>query len=394
MDIKEINQVARQFGLVGRSSAFFNVIDRAVRVAPTDLSVFIVGDSGTGKESIARIIHAYSKRSGQKYIAVNCGTLSEDMANSELFGHERGSFTGAVETRKGYFEEVDGGTIFLDEIGDLSLSSQVRLLRILENGEFLRVGSTDVRHVNVRVIAATNKNVEEMIKNGKFRDDLYQRLNQFPIKMPSLSQREDDIIDLFISLAADYASRNRMPGVELAPDAYDFLRRVRLRGNIRELKNIVEQIVALEPERRVTAEILKGYFPNSSYNTSVINSSDFLGGEKSIDPKLIYSILAGLHADIRNINSKLDLLLSSKGQTVDSSFVSNDIKILSAGEHLDETVEEAEEVHISSTKEESEKDLVIETLRRCNLNRRQAAKELNMSERTLYRKLLKYNIDL
>ena len=392
MDLKELNQVARQFGLVGKSRAFLNLIDRACRVAQTDLSVFITGDSGTGKESIARIIHTYSKRKDQKYIAINCGTLSEDMANAELFGHEKGSFTGAVETRKGYFEEVDGGTIFLDEIGDLSLSSQVKLLRVIENGEYLRVGSTEIRHVNVRVIAATNKNVEEMIRNGKFRDDLYQRLNQFPIHMPPLWEREDDVIDIFLRIAADYASRNRMPGVSLTEDAMDFLRSVRLRGNVRELKNIVEQIVALEPERMLTAQILGNYFPTSSFNTSVVRGQDFSQGQESgLDPNLIYRILAGLHADIREMDAKLDMLLAKS--TPQTHFVADDIKVISPAE---ETLreEEVEDAHISSSRDEIEKDLIVRTLSRCGGNRRWAAKELGMSERTLYRKLLKYSIDL
>ena len=258
----ELFSVKQRFGIIGNAEALNNALEVAMRVAPTELSVLVTGESGVGKEFFPQVIHAYSARKHNKYIAVNCGAIPEGTIDSELFGHEKGSFTGAIDSRKGYFEEADGGTIFLDEVGELPLSTQVRLLRVLQTGEFMRVGSAKVQKTNVRVVAATNNDLMKAIAEGRFREDLYYRLNTVPIAVPPLRERKGDIYLLFRKFASDVAVQYRMPAITLDEGARAMLESYHWRGNIRQLKNVAEQISAIEESRNITADILRRYLPN------------------------------------------------------------------------------------------------------------------------------------
>ena len=260
----DLTSIKNRFGIIGNSEALNRALEVALRVAPTDLSVLVTGESGVGKEFFPQVIHAYSARKHNKYIAVNCGAIPEGTIDSELFGHEKGAFTGAVEARKGYFEEADGGTIFLDEVAELPHSTQVRLLRVLQTGEFIRVGSAKVQKTNVRVVAATNTNLQDAIQAGRFREDLYYRLNTVPIQVPPLRERKEDIFLLFRKFAADVAAQYRMPAISLDPEARQMLENYYWRGNIRQLKNVAEQISAIEEARLITPAILTKYLPAQS----------------------------------------------------------------------------------------------------------------------------------
>ncbi|MEE1167402.1 MAG: sigma 54-interacting transcriptional regulator, partial [Alistipes sp.] len=297
MTSNELLSAKQRFGIIGNSEALNNALEVAMRVAPTDLSVLVTGESGVGKEFFPQVIHAYSARKHKKYIAVNCGAIPEGTIDSELFGHEKGSFTGAIDSRKGYFEEADGGTIFLDEVGELPLSTQVRLLRVLQTGEFMRVGSAKVQKTDVRVVAATNNNLLQAIADGRFREDLYYRLNTVPITVPALRERKGDIYLLFRKFASDVAIQYRMPAITLDEAARAILENYHWRGNIRQLKNVAEQISAIEQRRDITSEVLRRYLPDEGYNIHPINSSQGGGYNDLNERELLYKILFDMRND-------------------------------------------------------------------------------------------------
>ena len=306
MDLVSLKQ---RFGVIGNSELLNRALEVAVRVAPTDLSVLVTGESGVGKEFFPQIIHAYSARKHNKYIAVNCGAIPEGTIDSELFGHEKGSFTGAVEARKGYFEEADGGTIFLDEVAELPLSTQVRLLRVLQTGEFMRVGSARVQRTDVRVVAATNMNLQEAIEKGRFREDLYYRLNTVPIAVPALRDRREDIFLLFRKFASDVAVQYRMPPITLDDEARRMLEGYYWRGNIRQLKNVAEQISAIEENRVVTAAILSRYLPQQQGASTPVVTAAGVAGDSASERELLYKILFDMRGDINDLKRMVSELL-------------------------------------------------------------------------------------
>ena len=405
----EIQSVKTRYGIIGNAPALNRALDIAMQVAATNMSVLITGESGVGKESIPKIIHHLSSRKHGPYIAVNCGAIPEGTIDSELFGHEKGSFTGAHESRKGYFEEANDGTIFLDEVAELPLGTQVRLLRVLETGEFIRVGSSKVQKTNVRVVAATNVNFAQAIQNGKFRDDLYYRLNQVPIFMPSLRDRGADIELLFKKFATDFAERYRIPVLQLSDSAANTLREYRWPGNIRQLKNITEQISILETERSVTPELLIRYLPQDL----ATNKPMIMGGSNSNDfseREILYKVLFDMRNDLTDLK-KLVLEMIQSG----SGFVNSDEtaalfqKIFQAEEHENSDLpvrmtpasniihlgsgnNEEEEVEESLSLSQTEKDLIKKALQKHRNRRKYAAQELGISERTLYRKIKEYDL--
>lgn len=409
MDVQLIKQ---RFGIIGHNNGLNRAIDIAYQVAPTDLSVLITGESGTGKEVFPQIIHQFSARKHGSYIAVNCGAIPEGTIDSELFGHEKGSFTGAHESRKGYFEEASGGTIFLDEVAELPLSTQVRLLRVLETGEFIKVGSSKILKTNVRVIAATNVDLIAKIQDGKFREDLFYRLNTVPITIPPLRERTDDIPMLFRKFALDFADRYRMPAISLDEQAMAMLQRYEWPGNIRQLKNITEQVSIIEKNRMITRETLLKYLPDyheekvpALYRSS---ESKAFGSEREI----LYSVLFDMKNDMNDLK-KLVLEMIKKGTATEEVLQSNAqiIQKLYTGTDLittqhpaAKTIEVNSEEHplIQDTEEiveeslsitDKEMELIRKALEKHNGKRKNAAQELGISERTLYRKIKEYNID-
>ncbi|MFT6716516.1 MAG: transcriptional regulator with PAS, ATPase and Fis domain [Saprospiraceae bacterium] len=420
--------IKQRFAIIGNSPELNQAIDVAAQVATTDLSVLIYGESGSGKEVFPKIIHQLSSRKHKEYIAVNCGAIPQGTIDSELFGHEKGSFTGAIENRKGYFEVVDGGTIFLDEVGELPLQTQARLLRVLETGEFLKVGSSKVHKTNVRIVAATNLNISKAIKNGKFREDLYYRLNTIPITIPTLRHRKDDIHMLFKKFAVDMAEKYRMPPLRLEEDAVEILINYRWPGNIRQLKNISEQISILEKERRISGETLKTYLPGyeSRNLPSVIsevdaeNNGDVVNQEQfKRERELLYKVLFDMKKDINGLK-KLVVDIISKGSENASvneqalvKKMFNDISTeaesheailnpniqytanarfeVNRQDNFQDTEEVVEENYSLAAKE---KEFIIKALEKYKGKRKTAAKELGISERTLYRKINEYDIDL
>ncbi len=386
----ELQSLKNRFDLIGDDPQFNRALTIAEQVASTDLSVLVSGESGVGKESIPQIIHNSSPRKHNKYIAVNCGAIPEGTMESELFGHIKGSFTGANENRKGYFEVADGGTIFLDEVGELSAESQKRLLRVLESGEFYKVGSSVVQKTNVRVIAATNVNLTEAIRLKKFREDLYYRLNQVPIFLPPLRQRKGDISLLFRKFAVDCADRYNMPPIALAREAQAMLMSYRWPGNIRQLKNIVEQITVLETGRVIEAEVLKNYLPNQDEDLhpalrALPSQETAFSGEKEVIYKLIYS----LKQEVEQIKQQLAAVTLQPQTNTQHIQVSPQ-----PSDHI---------IVVSPEQEEGEKDLSIssmyeekirEALGKFPRNRKAAAAQLGISERTLYRKIKEYGIDI
>lgn len=406
-------QIKQRFGIIGNNESINRAIEIAVQVANTDLSVLITGESGVGKESFPQIIHQFSARKHNNYIAVNCGAIPEGTIDSELFGHEKGSFTGATENRKGYFEVADGGTIFLDEVGELPLSTQVRLLRVLEAGEFMKVGSSKIQKTNVRVVAATNLNIPEAIKKGKFREDLFYRLNTVPIKLKPLRERKDDIHILFRKFALDFAEKYTMPNIRLTEDAIETLINYRWPGNIRQLKNITEQISIIEENRTVNRDTLITYLPKS-YNTNL----PALYEGSSIDEKtfntereILYQVLFDMKKDMTELKSIVaDLMkgnistenISSKEkqnifQELNKEYNQSVIKEqqIKSDYNLNENprIEDTEEfVEESLSIAEKEKELIVKALDKYSGKRKIAAKELGISERTLYRKLKEYDL--
>lgn len=412
MEKPEILKIKQRFSIIGNSEALSRAIDIAVQVAPTDLSVLITGESGVGKEVMPQIIHQFSARKHGTYIAVNCGAIPEGTIDSELFGHEKGSFTGAYESRKGYFEVANGGTIFLDEVAELPLSTQVRLLRVLETGEFIRVGSSKVIKTNVRVIAATNVDVPQAIQHGKFREDLYYRLNSVPIEIPPLRMRKEDIPLLFRKFAVDFADRNRMPAITLTEDATVILMNYRWPGNIRQLKNIAEQISIIEEKRLITSEVMRSYLPDH-FETKLpalyegIDQKTF-----ATEREILYKILFDMRNDMNELKKLVhenlqkgpsEAELHSATPHVIPKYVHDVEPILTDEkpvrkfdiprdtlEDIQDTQEITEE---SLSLSDKEVELIRKALEKHSGKRKHAAGELGISERTLYRKIKEYNIE-
>ena len=401
--------------------AYNRAVEKAIQVAPTDISVLVTGESGVGKESIPKIIHALSHRKHGKYIAVNCGAIPEGTIDSELFGHEKGAFTGATQTRSGYFEVADGGTIFLDEVGELPLTTQVRLLRVLENGEFIKVGSSKVQKTNVRIVAATNLNMFEAIKKEKFREDLYYRLSTVEIYLPPLRERKDDIHLLFRKFASDFALKYKMPTIRLEDDAVDLLQKYRWSGNVRQLRNIAEQISVLEQERNINASILKSYLPGVGSNLPAVIEEKKKESDFSNEREILYKVLFDMKSDLNDLK-KLTLELmkhdsSEKAKEENEALIQ---KIYGGSEEEEEVVPEeitdeqlevlqipqnnvpdkqdkyyfAEEIEEEETLslQDKELELIKKSLERHNGKRKAAAEELGISERTLYRKIKQYDL--
>ena len=399
--LEKIKTIKQKFGIVGNSTPLNHAIGVAVQVAPTDMTVLISGESGTGKESFSKIIHSISKRKHGQFIAVNCGAIPEGTIDSELFGHEKGSFTGANESRKGYFEVTDKGTIFLDEIGEMPLSTQSRLLRILENGEFMKVGSSKVQKTDVRIIAATNVNLEDAVINKKFREDLFYRLNTVPIIVPPLREREEDITLLFRKFASDFSDKNNINPIRLTDDAKKELMKYRFPGNIRELKNITEQISVLEIERSINLETVKKYIPETK-NLPALSKTNLDSDDENYNERdILYKILFDLKNDVTEMKKIIDNILNTNENVhldnKDTELIEeNKILIKESNSHNNDNYQEVTEVEFdgeSLSIENKEKELIIKALRKNRNKRKYAAKDLGISERTLYRKIKHYNIE-
>ena len=399
--LEKIKTIKQKFGIVGNSTSLNHAIEVAVQVAPTDMTVLISGESGTGKESFSKIIHSISKRKHGQFIAVNCGAIPEGTIDSELFGHEKGSFTGANESRKGYFEVTDKGTIFLDEIGEMPLSTQSRLLRILENGEFMKVGSSKVQKTDVRIIAATNVNLEDAVRNKKFREDLFYRLNTVPIIVPPLREREEDISLLFRKFASDFSDKNNINPIRLSEEAKKELMKYRFPGNIRELKNITEQMSVLEIERNVDLETVRKYIPNTNNLPALSNTNPDSDDENYNERDILYKILFDLKNDVTEMKKIIDNILNTNDNVhsdgKDTELIEErKILINDTNNHNNENYQEVTEVEFdgeSLSIEKKEKELIIKALRKNRNKRKYAAKDLGISERTLYRKIKHYNIE-
>ena len=418
--METVQSIKQRFEIIGNDPKLNRAIEKAIQVAPTDISVLVVGESGVGKESIPKIIHTLSHRKHGKYIAVNCGAIPEGTIDSELFGHEKGSFTGATGTREGYFEVANGGTIFLDEVGELPLTTQVRLLRVLENGEFIKVGSSQVQKTDVRIVAATNVNLFNAIEKGKFREDLYYRLSTVDITLPPLRDRKEDIHLLFRKFAADFAQKYKMPPIKLDDSAIPILQKFRWSGNIRQLRNVAEQISVLETNRDISATTLQSYLPTEGSNLpSVIankkNDSDF-NTEREILYKVLFDMKSDLH-DLKKLTLELMQNGSSKVQETNSNLIK---KIYGSKEddseidyeeeprtaiittqnnenhyenqednyQFSESVEEEEVLRL----EQKEVEMIKKSLEKNKGKRKIAADELGISERTLYRKIKQFDL--
>lgn len=416
-----LQQVKQRFGIIGNAPELDRAIDVALQVAPTDLSVLITGESGVGKENFPQIVHLHSKRKHGPYFAINCGSIPEGTIDSELFGHEKGSFTGATGTRKGYFEVADGGTLFLDEVGELPLSTQARLLRVLESGEFIKVGSSKVEKSDVRVVAATNLDMVKAVEKGKFREDLYYRLNSVPIRIPPLRERKEDIPLLFRKFASDCAEKYMMPPVLLTDEAKEMLKNYRWPGNIRQLKNITEQISIIEQERKITPDLLQKYLPYNEVGMLPVPLSQIHDNEQKSfanEREILYQVLFDMKKDITDLKQVVKRIMESSNQTAtnfdtpstglhtssviqeDQTRVSVPVKyeVLPKSIHLEES--EKEEIQEATEYEEStlsisevEKEMIIKALERHNGKRKLAAADLGISERTLYRKIKEYDLD-
>lgn len=421
MDISAIKQ---RFGIIGNSKLLERAIDIARQVAPTDITVLITGESGTGKESFPKIIHQLSARKHGPYIAVNCGAIPEGTIDSELFGHEKGSFTGAHEARKGYFEVVNGGTIFLDEVAELPLLTQVRLLRVLESGEFLKVGSSVVQKTDVRVVAATNVNLAEAIHRGKFREDLYYRLNTVPIIVPALRERKEDIILLFKKFASDFAEKYRMPMLQLNEEAQQMLINYHWSGNVRQLKNMVEQISVIEQNRSIDGEILARYIPAHKENQLPVLAKDIRAESDFSERELLYTLLFDMRKEIAELRKETNVIKQvaygvrpkvdveqtywDQGSTHSETLYheASPMKVMpkqseiemntsvKPHEHVIESFEEETDfIDESLSLEKKEMELLKKALDKHKGRRKKAAKELGISERTLYRKIKEYDLD-
>ena len=402
MDNSTLLSVKQRFGIIGNSPLLNRALEVALRVASTDLTVLVTGESGVGKEFFPQVIHAHSSRKHAKYVAVNCGAIPEGTIDSELFGHEKGAFTGAIEARKGYFEEADGGTIFLDEVGELPLATQVRLLRVLQTGEFMRVGSAKVQKTNVRVVAATNSNLMKSIADGRFREDLYYRLNTVPIMVPALRERPEDIHLLFRRFATDVAVQYKMPAIALNEEARALLENYYWRGNIRQLKNVAEQISAIEEVRDITPQILAKYLVDESSASSPSVTQSAKVEDMNSERELLYKILFDMRSDINELKRMLSDLHSgySSYRTTPAPTEHSEVKALlphtTPAPMVEEVYAESEvvdEIPREMTKADMQREQILKALRRNGGSRRGAAAELFMSERTLYRKIKELNIE-
>ena len=405
--------IKQRFGIIGNDQHLNRSLEKAIRVAPTDISVLVSGESGVGKESIPKIIHNLSHRKHAKYIAVNCGAIPEGTIDSELFGHEKGAFTGATATRKGYFEVTDGGTIFLDEVGELPLTTQVRLLRVLENGEFIKVGSSQVQKTNVRIVAATNLNMQEAISKGKFREDLFYRLSTIEIHLPPLRKRVLDIHLLFRKFASDFAQKYKMPTIRLTDDAVKLLENYGFPGNIRQLRNIAEQISVVEESRVISSDRILQYLPSKGTNLPSVIKSTKSESDFATEREIMYKILFDMRNDINDLKKlTLDLMQNSDSNEVKESHEQlikkiysdkvqeqpqqNQVEVVRVNDNYNdnseydfiETIDEDESLSI----QEKEIELIKKSLERNNGKRKLAAKELGISERTLYRKIKQYDL--
>ena len=409
----EIQNIKQRFEIIGTYSGLDRAIEKAVRVSPTDISVLITGESGVGKEAFPKIIHQLSHRKHNKFIAVNCGAIPEGTIDAELFGHEKGDFTGATSSRSGYFEVADGGTIFLDEVGELPLTTQVRLLRVLENGEFIKVGSSKVQKTNVRIVAATNLNMEDAITKGKFREDLFYRLSTVEIKIPPLRERKTDIILLFRKFASDFAKKYNMPTVRLNNDAQRILQEYNWNGNIRQLKNITEQLSVLEQERAINGDMISSYLPDPKNNLPALISESKSESDFSSEREILYKILFDMKRDLNelkkltnnlkkttsNESEQLDdiqSLIPKKFKEIDDSNNQNNVLLDDNYENKNDKYSFAEEIIEEETLsiQDKELELIIKALERNNGRRKAAANELGISERTLYRKIKQYDLEL
>lgn len=415
--MQELQSVKQRFGIIGNFEGLNRALDIAVQVAPTDLSVLVTGESGTGKENFPQVIHSFSIRKHGSYIAVNCGAIPEGTIDSELFGHEKGAFTGATDSRKGYFEVADGGTIFLDEVAELPLSTQVRLLRVIESGEFIRVGSSKAQKTDVRVIAATNVDIVHAVANGRFREDLFYRLNTVPIKVPALRERGEDIILLFRKFSVDFAERYRMPAIKLDALARDMMLNYFWPGNVRQLKNVTEQISIIEQTRDITSSILAHYLPD--FNNPRLPVLVKGGGteEKSFssEREILYKILFDMKSDMNDLKNLVYEMMGSEGSVPNLTESGNRAvrnlfseaaarRDIIKQEHpvsfpvrenkendLIQDTEEVVEESLSLT--QREKELILKALEKNSGKRKLAAGELGISERTLYRKIKEYGLD-
>lgn len=406
----EIQNVKLRFGIIGNTEALNRAIDIAMQVAPTDLSVLITGESGVGKESFPQIVHQFSRRKHGHYIAVNCGAIPEGTIDSELFGHEKGSFTGAIGDRNGYFAEANGGTIFLDEVGELPMATQARLLRVLESGEYIKVGSSKVQKTDVRIVAATNVNLTEAIAEGRFREDLYYRLNTVPIKIPALRERGEDIALLFRKFASDFAEKYRMPAVQLTEDAKAMLLAYRWPGNVRQLKNITEQISIIETHREINSAILQNYLPAQPMDSRLpmLFGSKGNGGGKTFESEreILYQVLFDMRRDMTELKKLVNTLMAERGgtsayevmptvQTSPTINISPMVHTPASGAiTVDEDIQDtAEYVEEALSLDEVEKEMIRKALERHHGRRKNAALDLKISERTLYRKIKEYGLE-
>ncbi|MDA8871173.1 sigma-54 dependent transcriptional regulator [Flavobacteriaceae bacterium] len=416
-----LQSVKQRFGIIGNNTALNRSLEKAMRVSITDISVLVIGESGVGKENIPKIIHQYSHRKHSKYIAVNCGAIPEGTIDSELFGHEKGAFTGATQTRSGYFEVADGGTIFLDEVGELPLPTQVRLLRVLETGEFIKVGSSKVQKTNARIVAATNVNMMEAIDKGKFREDLYYRLSTVEITLPPLRDRKEDIVLLFRKFASDFAQKYHMPALQLDEHAQALLTEYRWSGNIRQLRNVAEQLSVLEQERNINAAILRAYLPDRAKQLPALIGKKEKESDFSSEREILYKVLFDMKNDLNDLKKlTLDLMKNGASDSVqeknqglidkiygktpedseeteldslDIATFESKVPEISNVNTLDkyayaETIEEEEPLSLQA----KELEMIKQALLRCNGKRKLAAKELGISERTLYRKIKQYDL--
>ena len=420
-----LQNIKQRFGIIGNNIGLNRALEKSIRVAETDISVLVVGESGVGKENIPRIIHQYSHRKHSKYIAVNCGAIPEGTIDSELFGHEKGAFTGATQSRDGYFQVADGGTIFLDEVGELPLSTQVRLLRVLESGEFLKVGSSKVQKTNLRIVAATNLNIPEAIQRGKFREDLYYRLSTVEILIPPLRNRKEDIPLLFRKFASDFAQKYKMPTLRLNESAERILTNYRWSGNIRQLRNVAEQLSVLEKNREISPELIKSYLPNSNSQLPAIFKEDTKGNDFSSEREILYKVLFDMKNDLNDlkkithdlindenmgsVNKKnkaiIKKMYQENNEINDQDFktdrksyeavpletVKNDLKNEVEKDKYEyaETIVEEETLSLL----EKEIEMIKRALLRSKGRRKLAAKELGISERTLYRKIKQFDLN-
>lgn len=388
----DLQQIKQRFGIIGNNTALNRAIDIALQVAPTDLSVLITGESGVGKETFPQIIHQNSPRKHGQYIAVNCGAIPAGTIDSELFGHEKGSFTDARSERKGYFEVADGGTLFLDEVGELPLQTQAYLLRVLESGEFMRVGSSKVQKTNVRIVAATNVNLAQAVSQGKFREDLYYRLNTIPIQIPPLRERSEDILLLFRKFASDCAEKYRMPSIRLDDDARMLLINYRWPGNVRELKNITERISVIEENRDISAEVLRLYLPNVEMEKfPVLVKHEAEQKVFNSEREILYQVLFDMKKDVTELKKLVHEIMSGG---VEIPVVDEPSYVKSHTIHSMPSIQDAEPYEEETLSlEEVEKEMIRKALEKHNGRRKNAAADLKISERTLYRKIKEYNLE-